>query len=557
MRAPIFHTFIILISFATVGVGQGVSSVKQEMETASNLARQYQVSGVNDKAVYYGLKALDLARQSKNNRNVVNALLKISSIESDAGFYDRSIKRLLEVEEIDTSSNRLQRMSWPYARLFIGMGAPRLALERLVKFPGSQFSEIAKLYTMLGVHDSAVYYYRKLWVKNPEELHNNNNLGIAFAGSNNLDSGLYYYQKALELSTSGNFMHGMISGNIGALYSKNNMYEEAVPYLEVDFEISEQVKEYEIHVNVGELLYRAYVNTGKNKWAKEVLQNMLLYKSQVNISSKLAIARVELLHYRGKEKGLQYDKRLKRYEKLNAKHLKSIQDKVQATAEVLSAYRIKQIETDKTVLNQQLTTQQNEKKQAQLRNGLIIMGLLSLSIIIVAFFLRYRVIQKKNALLREVQLIAAEKEQEILALKVKEENRSVQELSLELITKKDFSETVLKKLREFEQVSKSDLLNMEMFIQNELDIKSPRAALQDQMGELSSNFYSELKLKHPSLTDLDLKLAGMIAMKMTNKEIAISKNITPASVKKTKTRLKQKLNLQYEDDLTDFLKRMI
>ena len=44
---------------------------------------------------------------------------------------------------------------------------------------------------------------------------------------------------------------------------------------------------------------------------------------------------------------------------------------------------------------------------------------------------------------------------------------------------------------------------------------------------------------------------------MSNKEIVISKNIATTSVKKTKTRLKQKLNLSYEDDLTEFLKSML
>ena len=120
-----------------------------------------------------------------------------------------------------------------------------------------------------------------------------------------------------------------------------------------------------------------------------------------------------------------------------------------------------------------------------------------------------------------------------------------------------FSEIILKKLREFEQISNSDLMNLEMFIQNELGIKSTRAELQNQMGELSLNFYTELKIHHPNLSEIEVKLAAMIVMKMSNKEISISKNITPDSVKIAKNRLKKKLNLSSDDNLFEHLSKLL
>ena len=558
MKKTIFIFLILPILVYSQDVKEELKSLENEFNKTLKLARQYQVGGEHDKAVYYGLKALELARETKDKGTIFSELIKVSSIESDAGFYDRSIKRLLEAEEIDTSSNTQRRMSWPYARLFIGMNAPRLALDRLTKYPPHQSTIIAKLYTKLGIHDSAIYHYRKIVETNPNDLHANNNLGIAYAANNNIDSGLYYYHRALEfVKSEEGFMYGMINGNIGALYSQNNLHNKAAPHLKIDFETSEKVKEYEIHINVGELLYRAYINIDENNAATAVLKNMLTYKNRVSLETKLAIARVELLHYKGEESVSEYDLRLKSYEKLNNNYLKSVQEKVQATAEALSGARIKQVETEKTVLNQQLIIEQNEKKQDQLKNGLIILALTLGAIVIIFFFWRYRVIQTRKAALKEAQLKLARQRQEILALQVKEETRNVQTLSLELIAKQNFSERVIEELSEIEGVSKTEMIAMELFIQNELEIKSTRAELEGEMGSLSGEFYNLLKINHPDLSDADVKLAAMIALKMSNKEIGISKNMTAETVRTTKYRLKKKMNLANEQDLFDFLNKYL
>lgn len=224
--------------------------------------------------------------------------------------------------------------------------------------------------------------------------------------------------------------------------------------------------------------------------------------------------------------------------------------------------RLSAIKKDKEFAEEQKEQAEKEKKLAvikkeQAEHRLIIVGLIAISLTILIIFLRYRGVQSKKVILKQALLETAEQEQKILTLTVQQENRNVRALSLELIFKKNFSETILKKMREFEAISKADLVSLEIFIQNELDIKSSRAHLQNQMGELSSNFYSGLKINHPNLTELELKLAGMVVMKMSNKEIAVSKNTTLESSKKAKYRLKKKLNVSSEDNLASYLNEFL
>ena len=102
-------------------------------------------------------------------------------------------------------------------------------------------------------------------------------------------------------------------------------------------------------------------------------------------------------------------------------------------------------------------------------------------------------------------------------------------------------------------INKPTLKNIEFFIDNELGVKSIRASIQNQIGRLSDNFYLGLKIKHAKLTDLELKLAAMVVMKMSNKDIALSRNITLESCKKAKNRLKKKLGVPPDGDLSAYL----
>ena len=135
--------------------------------------------------------------------------------------------------------------------------------------------------------------------------------------------------------------------------------------------------------------------------------------------------------------------------------------------------------------------------------------------------------------------------------------KNVQFLSHELLSKQDFSTNLIKKLDQIENITKPELKSVELFIQNELDIKSTRAMLQNQMGDLSSNFYNELKIKHPSLSDIELKVAAMVVMNMSNKEIAISRNMETPSVRVAKNRIKKKIGLPADISLADYLTQLL
>lgn len=76
--------------------------------------------------------------------------------------------------------------------------------------------------------------------------------------------------------------------------------------------------------------------------------------------------------------------------------------------------------------------------------------------------------------------------------------------------------------------------------------------------ELNSHLFSRLqKYADGKLTPLDLKYCRMIYLKMSSKEMADFLEVDPKTIRVTKYRLKQKLNLSKTDDLSEFIEKTL
>jgi len=79
-------------------------------------------------------------------------------------------------------------------------------------------------------------------------------------------------------------------------------------------------------------------------------------------------------------------------------------------------------------------------------------------------------------------------------------------------------------------------------------------AFKQDLKEIHPEFYNRLQEKAANkLTALDLRHCAYIYMKRSTKEIAMFLNVEPKSIRMSKYRLKQKLNLNKEDDLEAYI----
>ena len=72
-------------------------------------------------------------------------------------------------------------------------------------------------------------------------------------------------------------------------------------------------------------------------------------------------------------------------------------------------------------------------------------------------------------------------------------------------------------------------------------------------SEVHNNFDNKIKAISEDITEKEIRLASFLRMNLSTKEIASMLNVLPDSVLKSKYRLKKKLELSKEEDLTQFL----
>ena len=72
----------------------------------------------------------------------------------------------------------------------------------------------------------------------------------------------------------------------------------------------------------------------------------------------------------------------------------------------------------------------------------------------------------------------------------------------------------------------------------------------------SSEFYYKLDKMFPDLSEKNKKLCSLLLLNLTSKEIATLLNISPASVEKSRHRLRKKMDLNAEVNISEFLNNL-
>tara|TARA_B100000795_G_scaffold67648_2_gene46625 strand:+ start:47764 stop:49383 length:1620 start_codon:yes stop_codon:yes gene_type:complete len=373
-----------------------------------------------------------------------------------------------------------------------------------------------------------------------------NNRGILYSKANEFDSSFIAFNKAILIldSLGLEFEKTIPLGNIGDYYLKIQEPDSAIKYFNHNLKVLRKGPYYSDQaVTLG--------NLGLAHRQKEHYKKALNYfKQSLRLSQKSQFFKITYDTYNdlAETYRLTGEYELAYFYKSKYLVLKDSILNKEINAEILELQQINKNEKKKK--KELLQKNQVLKLKSAERDHFNQNILLSVSIILLISLLGLVFFKLK---LKQTQFELIRKEQEFLQLKLTAESENVKIISHELFVKQDFSSSLIDKLDQLENISKPELKHIELFIQNELNVKSDRADLQIHMDNLSGEFYNKIKINHSNLTDSDVKFAAMIVMKMSNKEIGISKNMSTETVKTTKYRLKKKLKLSSSEDLGDYL----
>lgn len=412
--------------------------------------------------------------------------------------------------------------------------------------------EIAQYYYEFGDYEGAIQFLREaLQVRSPWSRHSKpyvaeNTLALAFQKTEQLDSAYVHFKRAnAEAEASHDeFWAALSNGNLGYVLYLRGQYDEAIPLLQRDFAESQKVNEWQSAVNASMLLATMFLQKGETDRAAYYLDFGLKYINYGSIrdlsgfyKNMATISRI---------KG-DYDRAFAYMDsaRLYSDKLRKLND-----AKIINQARLK-LEVEHHA-NEIKLLEAVRSRQVLVRNGLL--AILVLTGIIAGLWInRQRMKVKKEqeiALVRqarmETELQSAQRELLAFTQMLREKNELIESFRKELdALQLTDDQQLTERTGQLNQLLNSTILT-------EQDWKDFRLLF----DKVHPGFFVRLKEKMADLSPADTRLLALTKLQLAPKEMASMLGLTYEAIKKSRQRLRKKINLPEEgslDELVDLI----
>jgi tetratricopeptide (TPR) repeat protein len=437
---------------------------------------------------------------------------------------------------------------------------------------------IARAFTEMGISDhqqgdynSARDHYLKAL-----ELHKaiGNRLGVATtlrrigiteAERKDYKDAFNTFSLALEIEREINNVEGIANllNNIGVNFYEMGEYDKALEYYEQSMP-----------------MFKATNNLNRLPAAYHNFARVYLAQGKIDEAQKYAELGLPIARETGNKMGMMLSMQLfadiflarKDYE--NAynylKKAKSIEDSIVNKSNSVQYAQLRSLIATETK-QQEIELLKKEQEWARFRQQITYAGLgLALFVGgIIIYYQRKNIGDKKRLLEKNKQI--SETQQALL--KVELENKRLAERQLQydlefrhkelltytlnLVQKNTVMQNVREGINELlpstDKDNKVKISKLLKVIDYSLESEKDWDEFRMYFEKVHSSFFEKIKLQHPDLSQGDLKLCALISLNLSMKEMAELMGISPESVKMARHRLRKKLNLPTEENLTEFV----
>ncbi|WP_375559623.1 tetratricopeptide repeat protein [Bernardetia sp. OM2101] len=512
-------------------------------------------------AMVYGKNALQLAKKIENTRRIMLCNNSLGIMYAIQGDYQEALQYLLNAEQLAYQLQEYDNLAHIY-------------------------SNIAGIYAREQEYSKALSVAEKA-LKIDIKQNNISNITTSYGNISRLYKYLKDYSKALEfqdkylemLKQNNQFTPKTLCyafQNIGDIYRLQGKYDESLEWFE---KAKKNCQETDNVINVTIIgLNQTQVYVEQKEYEKAITNASKILDSLEKHPSLLELEMAyQVLAQAHEESG--NEKKAIFYHKKYAQTRDSLfnQEKEKTIQEMQVRFQTKLKEQD----IQNLTEENNYQKQLTFRAYWAITGLIAAILLLIALGISYN---KRNKLKEklaknEIELLEQQKQKGITEqAKLKAEQKLLEQEQKRILVELDHKQRELSSTtmyiyqkNELLENLKNKLEKLESQLQTEAkkEVKSIRKSLQSSQNmdedwdrfklhfdEVHPNFFSWIAKKYSSLTQNDSKLCAYIKMGLSNKEIASLLNVNPRSIQVAKYRLKKKMNLETEDDLTKIIQEI-
>ena len=598
MRNFIFWLLSLILSSSIFGQSPEVDSLKRRLQATElspfekkglilKIARHLSRTELPDEAIDYLDKAIKIKGETDSLEPAIyqeytrNYYIKgdfLKAVELAAKLEEFAIleeERILsETREGITKTNQLFNAADAYTligevyrkvgdfekALRYALKSQRLA-ERLgeKKAIANNYNNIAIIYKRLGDLEKSKDFYGKALHLNKELKReynmgsNYNNIGLLFIEKMQYDSALICFKMALKLIESP-YGRATIFNNLGDVYYNTRLYDSSEYYHRMALVIQDKngfkeqmsltminlagaVKELGRYNESIQLALEAYkINELERNYdllnaAALVLSNA--YEKAGDLKSSLLFSR----------KHKQYHDSLYNENKRN---------------EILSL-QLKFNTAEKESENE-LLRKKNELNEAKIKLQYMIGIVLVIILLLSIWILRLSVKRNKTKQeLADQKLKTEQIQKNYLKKELTFKNRELTNFALQIVERNDFISDVTRELEKWSKNVPSNNIQVRQLVKR---IKENEYINRDQkefdahVSSVYASFYNKLEEKYADLTRNEKRLAALLRLNLSSKEISSIIGISPKSVDMGRYRLRKKLELTNEDDLVDILNQI-
>lgn len=382
---------------------------------------------------------------------------------------------------------------------------------------GLAYSSLGKLYEVQKQQDSAIWFF-KLALKDFEESNNEAYLPSAYMKmgeyelkSNNRQTSLEYIQKALSIANATENKQSQVDGLIalGRWYLNSGNKGEALKNFQKANTIAVELSDKTFEIRTLEALINL------NEQQKN-------YTETARLQSRL-------LALKDRFYSLEREKIVKNLE----------------------------IQFEVAEKNRKLASVSQEKEVAKLTSYLLGVCVAVLLIIFVIGYFYLKGINKrdKQLLKAKEQLVdALEKQRELKEIQFQNDldhkESQLSAITIQMLQKNELLSEIKTAIEKQQPLSEQQLVKM---VNRHFEQNNNWDDFNLYFESINKNFYTRLKQAYPEISANDLKICALIKLNLSIKEMASILNISPDSVKTARYRLRKKLQMTADDNLTDFI----
>ncbi|MFD2585527.1 tetratricopeptide repeat protein [Croceitalea marina] len=458
----------------------------------NNLGINQRMQGRLDSAMVYHMKSIKIREKFDADPNILGQnYLSIGTVHALFFKYEKAKEYFQKAENIYLQNGNQRMLASAWNRIAVLENKQGNSLQAI-----SFYKKADSLYKLMKYTRG-----RSLLVSN---------LGNAYASLDSIQLSNNYFKEAIELArkTGQKQSELLAMSSLGYNAHKVNQYQKALNYYYPALEMAEQGGMYKNQSQLYRKIAETYAAMGEHKKAYDFRgRYMVAYDSIFN-----------------KDVRSQIDELEKKYETEKKEAALALQD-------------------------EEIKTLNEKAKVDKLTKGLYGGGMVSALALFGLSVFGYRQRIKKNK-------IAREKQEEIYKQEIEHKKKELTSQTLHLVQKNTFIKELMENLENIKKSPekfKTEFRRIVMLLKKENASDKDWEVFKTYFAEVHNDFDQKLKTLAADISEKEIRLAAFLRMNLTTKEIAATLNVLPDSILKSKYRLKKKLNIDKETDLTSFL----